>query len=47
MKFNLIKDMENGNSFIAQYLSNHGVTESPDEFFDLSWADVQDPTNLD
>ena len=47
MKFNLIKKMENGNSFIAQYLSNRGVTESPDEFFDLSWADVQDPTNLD
>lgn len=39
--------MEGETSFIAQYLKNRGVTETPEEFFNLSWDDVEPPTNLD
>ncbi len=47
MKFNLIKKNEGYDSFIAQYLSNRGITETPEEFFNLTWDDVQNPEDLD
>lgn len=47
MKFNLINKNPDSDSYITQYLANRGVTESVDEFFNLSWEDVQEPTALD
>lgn len=49
MKYTLIDSNIKTDSadFIAQYLARHGVAEKPEEFFDLTWSDVQSPENLD
>lgn len=41
------REFEDDASVITQILKNRNITETPDEFFELSWDDVQSPYDLD